>query len=123
VTTDAAVAWLRQQVQARLETAACAADTGAWRQGYEFDANRIHGAHIALNDPRDVIARCEAELAILDFRDLAGTIASASDDGQTGERSEAQQARRRLDVLNIAVEHLASGYRYHDGYAGHWGQR
>ena len=78
--------------------------------------------HIALNDPQDVIARCEAELAILD--------AHEQDEGWClyCERN------CKCDLGDDCVEDswraypcptvrlLASGYRHREGYAGHWGE-
>lgn len=144
MTTQDAVAWLRQQIGVKLAAARGLACTGTGQWGvtcngdYDYTiadasdvlpkANAVADCwgeavayFIADNDPQGVIARCEAELAILDFRALAETIAGAADDGQTGERSEAQQAKRRLAVLDIAVGHLASVYRHREGYAEHWG--
>lgn len=81
------VAWLRAQVEARKALAEAATqvpwepegddltddevwidvDGEQWRhvicRGPQSHENMLH---VALNDPRDVIARCEAELAILD---------------------------------------------------------
>ena len=59
-------------------------------------------AHIALNDPQDVIARCEAELAILD----------ACVRGIRSGRALLAEEIRSL---------VASGYRHRPGYAEHWG--
>lgn len=72
-------------------------------------------AHIALNDPQDVIARCEAELAILDeftsrHRDVDLML------GPTIAR------QREWEGLRLAVHLLASGYKHRDGYAEHWGK-
>lgn len=72
--------------------------------------------HIAANDPRDVIARCEGELGILDEHEReyygCGTCiepGSAADyDPQTWPCK--------------TVRLLASGYRFHPGYAeAGWG--
>ena len=84
------VAWLRAQVEAR-RAAAEAATPGPWEfegddpaddelftvydgvvdlmgvtVAFTRDRQVANGQHMALNDPVDVIARCEAELAILD---------------------------------------------------------
>src|SRR6185312_9473099 len=91
--SDMAVEWLREQVQARLKNAQ-AATAGPWHwvdPGGRYKSALVSGGwrgahgqwlrvlsvpgdgplnvdaeHIAANDPQDVIARCEAELAILD---------------------------------------------------------
>ena len=79
------VAWLRAQVEARLAAAKLAArEGGKWTQDDpvrypgsisslggpvvydEGSPDEYQAAHIAANDPQDTIARCEAELAILD---------------------------------------------------------
>jgi len=87
------VAWLRAQVEARKALAEAATpgpwepegddptddevyigldDDSAWRvailRGPESHENMLH---VAANDPRDVIARCEAELAILDEHEMS----------------------------------------------------
>ena len=83
------VAWLRAAILERKAMALAAGDDDAARawtgrdHGYE-DGGEVHDGHdeqvvydegspntaqalhIALNDPQDTIARCEAELAILD---------------------------------------------------------
>jgi len=84
------VAWLRAQIEAR-KAAAQAATPGPWEFEGDDPADdelySVHdgivdlvgvtvawtrhrqvanGQHMALNDPQDTIARCEAELAILD---------------------------------------------------------
>ena len=84
------VAWLRAAILAR-KAAAEAATAGPWEfegddptddelysvhdgivdlvgvtVAFTRDRNVANGQHMALNDPQDTIARCEAELAILD---------------------------------------------------------
>jgi hypothetical protein len=81
------VAWLRSAILAR-KAAAEAATPGPWEfepddevftvydgehgdlvgQTVAFTRRRAeaNGGHIAMNDPTDILARCEAELAILD---------------------------------------------------------
>ena len=81
------VAWLRAQITARLDVAR-KATPGPWEFEHDDEVFTVHngehgdlvgstvaftrhwasvnGDHIALNDPQDTIARCEAELAILD---------------------------------------------------------
>ena len=78
-----------------------------------YDEGRPSGAqfaHIALNDPQDVIARCEAELAILDLHGLWE--AEAAGHPMMGAAACA---------VSDAVRHLASGYKHREGYAEHWG--
>ena len=77
-------AWLRLAILLRRDAAKLAArEGGTWTHDgvhtgnvsslggqvvYDEGSPDEHqAAHIAMNDPRDVIARCEAELAILDL--------------------------------------------------------
>jgi Family of unknown function (DUF6221) len=137
---DEAMAWLRRVIEGDKVTAEAApgpawtadedgccvlaGDSGVVAETVSHDLGEREQVvrHAILHDPLDVLARCEAELAILDFRALAEVVTTASDDGETGERSEARQAKRRLAVLDIVVGHLASGYRHRLGYAEHWGE-
>ena len=68
-------------------------------------------AHMALNDPQDVIARCEAELAILAAYDEACKVAEFPD-----------EAGGFANGLDEAVKLLGSGYRHREGYAEHCGE-
>ena len=70
---DGLVPWLRAQVEADKAAASAAGRRIRVHQPepwYEADDNRFEwpedAAHIAIHDPRDTIARCEAELAVLD---------------------------------------------------------
>lgn len=125
---DEAIAWLREQVAQRMETArlAAAAEGGShasWLPAYGTVVDAADedwavitdtvdeiAAHIALNDPQDVIARCEAELGILD---LYGLWAAEDLNGNPALGAAAC-------AVSDAVRHLASGYKYRDGYAQHW---
>ena len=150
MSADAAVAWLRQQVQARLEMAR-KADTGeSWeadrRYGAAWDVDLkpslgpvaspgdgreaslgiedcddfenprflsamvFHAQHIAANDPRDTVARCEAELGILDLHALWAA-------GPTAHPAMGAAAC----AVSDAVRHVARAYRHWEGYAEHWG--
>ena len=66
-------------------------------------------AWIARHDLRAGIARCEAELAILDASEKAWKVAEFPD-----------EAGGFANGLEEAVKILASGYKYHEGYAEHW---
>lgn len=132
------VAWLREQVQARLETAkAAAGDSGpSWHCGTGYGAGMIEAdggeivvydegrpsedeaAHIALNDPRDVTARCEAELAILDacMPDNSTEAALERGDISTEEYVTEEIAGARI------VRLLARAYRHREGWEDHWGE-
>jgi hypothetical protein len=99
-------------------------DEGA-PSGWQFD-------HIAANDPRDVIARCEAELAILDLYEQTAVLVTAPPavtaaqwpgaGPQPGMISalDYQDARRELAVLGPVIRMLAYGYRHRDGYREEW---
>jgi Family of unknown function (DUF6221) len=126
---DEAIGWLREQVQARMATARVAAaveggDHASWLPAYGTVVDAADedwaittgtldeiAAHMALNDPQDAIARCEAELGILNLyrlwaaEDLSGNAALGA----------------AACAVSDAVRHLASGYKHRDGYAEHWG--
>jgi hypothetical protein len=143
---EAAVAWLREQVQGRLVRAKAATEgpwaweaTGekdnSWAVGLVqdedgtslagqieagqgiviegicegIDGHLADAAHIVLNDPQDVIARCEAELGILSLHDLW-----ASERGHPALGAAAC-------AVSDAVRHVAVGYKHWPGYAEHYG--
>lgn len=82
----------------------------------------VQFGHIALNDPQDVIARCEAELAILDLHDQTRAIAVAAQLPHGELRiQDYMDAQRELCALVEAVRLLAGGYRHWPGYAEVWG--
>ena len=68
--------------------------------------------HIAANDPRDTIARCDAELAVLDLHSI----------------NDAGLYEKSPDCAHCAVESypcrtvrmIGSGYRFRDGYREEW---
>ena len=86
-------------------------------------------AHIAANDPRDVIARCEAELGILDLYAATAALVQSPPVMPEGHpyagkisARDYMDARRELCVLEPVVSFLAAGYRHHPGYAeAGWG--
>ena len=162
-----AIKWLRQQIGQRLETArkACHDSDGHWvgrqqtRYGPHGHLRDSEGdvivydegspsdaefEHIALNDPQDVIARCEVELVILDEHYILWAAGSdVPNDEQYGEYSVVTAGIRggpgdremgcvtchykgfgAVHAYGICrtVKAVASGYRYRDGYAGHWGE-
>jgi hypothetical protein len=126
-----AVAWVRQQVEFDRNLAAHQIP-GPWRWwpmrgqrsfvGHEDDD--AHGVprvadcsgehptawHIALHDPLDVTADCDAKLAILDLHEE-----------QSAKAGENAMEEDRTWTLGRAVRLLASGYQFRDGYAEHWG--
>lgn len=172
--SDELTAWLRRQVQARLELAREASphsDGHWWRRetvlymdggtapvGHLYSGEQVtdedgdvfggeyivvydEGApsdaqfdHIAANDPRDTIARCEAELAILDEHYILW-------------RHDTNEAYEEFSVVSIGsanqdhgcvtchyygqggvkgygycrtVRHLGYGYKFRDGYREEW---
>jgi Family of unknown function (DUF6221) len=136
VSEEAAVAWLRQQIEgAKLAAGALAAyGTGQWvvtRNGdCDYTVSDRAGisevmpladtwredvaALIAAKDPRDIIADCEAKLALLDLcgRVIAdGEGREYHDDGWSG-----------LAVARLSVRHLAFACRHRSGYAEHWSE-
>lgn len=82
------------------------ADVVVYDEGRPSDAQF---AHIAGNDPRDTIARCEAELAILDECELLRMVGIAFP-GEAGPESAEKISRL-----------VATTYRRRPGYTEHWG--
>ena len=82
--------------------------------------------HIAANDPQDTIARCEAELAILDLYERTLAIVRAPVDlkALAAEKPVIRELRardyldaeRELCVLWEVVRLLAGGYKHRPGY-------
>lgn len=128
-----AVEWLREQITAALTAARglAAEGTGHWDAAKNDDFDwTVHdvsevlpksnpvadcwgeatASFIAANDPQDVIARCEAALAILDLyeKQAAKEFVNAMEEDRTW-------------ILAAVVRLLASGYRHRPGYAEHWG--
>jgi hypothetical protein len=82
VSSDEMITWLREEIRARKTLALAAMERAEVKDGHWFgeedeitDDNGLRlatvnhpdvTAHIAANDPRSVIAACDAELAILD---------------------------------------------------------
>jgi Family of unknown function (DUF6221) len=134
VNDEKAVAWLREQVQARKARAQVALnDRGEWSvaRNADFDytvfprrpttpGDAVADAwrediavFIAANDPRQIIADCEKDLAILErYR-------AATEDFTHVTENVWEFSRR--ETLEGVVELVASGYKYWPGYAEHWG--
>lgn len=70
---------------------------------------RNEDMHLEAFDPRFAVTDCEAKLAIVAQYEATLGYDNAEDE-------------RLSWALETVVEHLASAYRYRDGYAGHWGQ-
>jgi hypothetical protein len=120
------VAWLRAQVEARMATAKLAArEGGAWTQADperypasieslggtvvydELAPDEYQAAHIAMNDPQDTIARCEAELAILDEHGGEHMCFENTRDGNSWAWYEGDCRM---------IRQIAGGYRHKPGY-------
>lgn len=159
--------WLREQIEWRLRTAKMTAsaqwtardgdlyavrgDGGADDQigevwsvpetsDGEYLGDAACGTHIALNDPQDVIARCEAELAILgehyiftkqdrseryeEFSIVTAGIPGGAGDQGMGCVTCHYTGFGAVKAFGICrtVKAVASGYRHRDGYAQHWGE-
>ena len=145
--------WLREQVTARLEAARATSRpawrdwyTEPWYDGEFLNDGRtarsdlwgragaggftsqgalptVMADHIALNDPQDVIARCEAELAILDGCDDQESWLEDAREGEPGDPALSLEWREGYVAgLRQVRELVASGYKHRPGYAEHWGE-
>jgi hypothetical protein len=157
-----AVAWLREQIQERLSSACglAAIGSGHWvavkNAGLDWTVHDALGGtlqapamadcwgeapaqFIAGNDPQDVIARCEAELAILDEHAEGGPDELRHGHWE-GHGSNERWIRDEPNDCPVCVypgfstsiheeepcktvRLLASGYRHRPGYAEHWGEK
>ena len=96
-------------------------DTGSYDAPRWVLAFAWHAQHIALNDPQDTIARCEAELAILDEHAAADFAAYGDrlcrrcrwDDDEPGRDDD---AHHWVVYPCRTVNLLAGGYRHTPGY-------
>lgn len=130
---EEALKWLRREIEARAGLARNAVRLGSaevWAEqssgvlvtGKPTDEDVWHGTYalgdssvtrlMEANDPRDTIARCEAELAIVDLcarviRDDEGE--RYWSDGWAG-----------LGVAQMVLGGIASAYRHRAGYDTHW---
>lgn len=146
------MAWLRQQVEARLYLARHAVELGNAEHWTELSSGVLmtcapdapqegwDGVHplgdssvtrlMEANDPRDTIARCAAELAVLEELTAARARREAEqNDYDAWVRGETTAGRAPftgpdlslIPGLERAVRLLSRGYRHHDGWRGHWG--
>lgn len=84
--------------------------------------------HIARHDPQNVIADCDAKLAIIDnyadtthIRDEAAERIRAAGDHPAAEDLDTwDRAQREIPVMEHWVRLLAQGYRHRDGYREEW---
>jgi hypothetical protein len=129
---EEAVAWLRQRIRERLYLARNAIELGNAAEWTELSSgvlmtiapdapqDRWDGVHpmgdssltrlMEANDPQDTIARCEAELAILDKCEKALKVARTYKDGD-GVLALAC-AKTWLDAVHL----LAGGYKHRLGF-------
>lgn len=126
---DAMIAWVRGQIEADKAAAEKAygmswiaddviEDGAVWILSEDMHLGQIEPAsasHVARHDPRDVIARCDSDLAIIDahsrtpHRCPLPVVTSA--DGQLWAEDEGPCYTLRL---------LAQGYQHRDGYRAEW---
>ena len=121
------VAWLRKAINQRLYLAQRAIELGNAAEWTELSSGVLltiapdapqgnwDGVHplgdssvtrlMEANDPRDTIARCEAELAILDLYEK-----------QAAKTSESALQEDRAWALEPVIALLASGYRFWPGW-------
>jgi hypothetical protein len=136
------VAWLRARIGNRLYLARHAIELGnaaEWTElstgvlvtGEPTETDTWHGTWpmgdsslsrlMEANDPQDTIARCEAELAILDLHrwidwddeHYSGTGCITCD---YQSRGHVDRSAPRGPTSCLTVRHLASGYKYWPGY-------
>jgi hypothetical protein len=119
--------WLRQQIETRKALAesaspwpwsanaehdeVLAADGERVADGFALSGNQLRNTvdHIVFNDPRQIIADCEADLAILDDHDGSHECASVEDN-----------CMWILDGDCPTVRRIASRYRHRPGYLPEW---
>ena len=125
---DDFTAWLRQRIQARLALARGTIEPGNnWHSTWAMGDSAITRLMEA-NDPRDTIARCEAELAILEEHASEG-------DGRWPECVRCADTHpARCECGRLAGEHwrgaysypcatvrlLGSAYKHQPGYREEW---
>lgn len=136
--SDDLVAWLREQIEARKRTASVRVlepgapwrlDGGAWDAGTGILSGSGRPAavaigdyaarHIVASDPRDAIARCDAELAILDGHAteiIPGGALPTHYWCQTCHVPGDNPGRTWCRTVRL----LASGYQHRPGYRGEW---
>lgn len=126
------VEWLRSQIETDRHWAqqviALSEEWDSWRWdkkmiwslgGTQMAEARspIIAAHIATHDPRDTIARCEAELGIIDdYEQARRKLESGPDPCAPG----SVFLSGRHDALRGAITRLGYGYRHRDGYKASW---
>lgn len=143
------IAWLRRRIGERLYLARNAIELGSAPEWTELSSgvlmtiapdapqDRRDGVHplgdssltrlMEANDPRDTIARCEAELAILDQHqataNFCGDWLECRECGPNNDGSALLAAPGQGEKFwpCMTVRLLARGYRHKDGYVPAWG--
>lgn len=135
---DELVPWLRRRIRERLYLATHAVELGSFAEWEErssgvlvtgdgSDGDPWRGTWVTgdssvtrlmeANDPRDTIARCESELAIIGEYEAARKVANearVSPEGIGPGRSACVKALSRVVTL------IGYGYRFWDGYRAEW---
>ncbi len=107
---DEAVKWLREQI-------------GWWLDYGRQNAARRPITPLRSHEMRDLVARCEAELAILDGCDDQESWLESAREGEPGDPTLSLEWREGfVAALRQVRELVASGYRHREGYAQHWGR-
>jgi hypothetical protein len=87
---------------------------GEWTVVYdEGSPGDAQFEHIAGNDPRDTIARCESELAVLDAHDEAWRLLNTP-------AGQGHLQVGRAQAWRSAVRHIGYAYRHRPGYLEAW---
>lgn len=117
--------WLRSTIEGDKALAEAVKDPAEISMGAEYVDNcgsDEAAEHIRRHDHRDTIARCEAELALLDkltpvLRQL-GEIAYS--EGQGAEHPDKPGEYIADEAAEYLVELLAAGYRHRPGFKPEW---
>lgn len=134
------VAWLRSQIEERKQAAltafpgpwtpdadgyavVCAEDGEHIADGFSLSNRQLRATvvHIALNDPCDVIARCDTELAILNEHYGPTACRMCSDRIPDEMRTPGSDLWLRQEPSPCkTVRLIAQGYRHRPGYQEAW---
>ena len=134
VASDELVPWLRQRIRERRYLAERTIELGSFAEWEErssgvlvtgdgTDSDPWRGTWVTgdssvtrlmeANDPRDTIARCESELAILDEYEAARKVMGDARDSPEGIGAGVFAC---VKTLNRAISLIGYGYRFWDGY-------